>query len=119
MRSGQLILALLVLAQPATALCGEGGTVTRLSAEEAEAAKEAAARRNLAEAGRALPSGIRNDEAQRQLLGPIHGEVGFGIGTRGFREVFGAASMPIGRDGGFAFAFDSVQLDHRPYRNRR
>lgn len=95
------------------------GSIVRLSPAEAEAAKEAASRRNLERAAAPAegPLAIR-DEGPR-LLGPIHGEMGFGIGTGGYREIFGAASMPIGDQGGVTFAFDSVQFDRTRRRTRR
>jgi hypothetical protein len=35
----------------------------------------------------------------------IHGELGFGIGTRGYSEVFGTVVTPLGDDGVAAFSF--------------
>ncbi|MEK6637034.1 MAG: hypothetical protein AABY88_03010 [Pseudomonadota bacterium] len=42
----------------------------------------------------------------------IHGEIGFGIGTRGYSEVFGTVVTPLGDDGVAAFSF-SRQTDGR------
>jgi hypothetical protein len=42
----------------------------------------------------------------------IHGEVGFGIGTRGYSEIFGTVVTPLGDDGVAAFSF-SRQTDGR------
>ena len=35
----------------------------------------------------------------------IHGEVGFGIGTRGYSEIFGTVVTPLGDDATAAFSF--------------
>ena len=35
----------------------------------------------------------------------IHGEVGFGIGTRGYSEIFGTVVTPLGDDSAAAFSF--------------
>jgi hypothetical protein len=35
----------------------------------------------------------------------IHGEIGFGIGARGYSEVFGTVVTPLGEDGVAAFSF--------------
>jgi hypothetical protein len=35
----------------------------------------------------------------------IHGEIGFGIGTRGYSEIFGTVVTPLGDDGAAAFSF--------------
>ena len=35
----------------------------------------------------------------------IHGEIGFGIGTGGYSEVFGTVVAPLGGNGVFAFTF--------------
>ncbi len=42
----------------------------------------------------------------------IHGEVGFGIGTRGYSEIFGTVVTPLGDDATAAFSF-SRQTDGR------
>jgi hypothetical protein len=35
----------------------------------------------------------------------VHGEVGFGVGTRGYSEVFGTIVTPLGDNGVAAFSF--------------
>lgn len=47
----------------------------------------------------------------------IHGEVGFGIGTRGYSEIFGTVVTPLGDDGVAAFSF-SRQTDARRRKRR-
>lgn len=111
--------AVFLVAAPGVAIAGEGGTVTRLSAADAEAAKEAAAKRNIARAAQPEARSADAVKDRAPFFGPVHGEVGFGIGTGGYRGVYGAAAMPIGEDGGVAFAFDSVQFDQNRRRVRR
>jgi hypothetical protein len=112
----RLLLSAVVLTSSSLAMADQGATVVRLSQAEAEAAKEAAAKRNLASQLGNDASSILNDK--RDFFGPVHGEVGFGIGTGGYREAFGTAVMPLGDDGLFAFSFDSVQFNGRR-RDRR
>ena len=83
------------------------GTVHRLSPEEAEAVRDAAADRNIDAPSlddRPVPDGR------------IHGEIGFGIGTGGYSSVFGAAYVPLGEDGFAAFSFERTNFGRRGYR---
>jgi hypothetical protein len=105
------LVALMMTANPAIASAETEGVVVRLSAEDAEAAKEAAAKRNLSSHFSGEQDALVNDK--RSFFGPVHGEIGFGIGTSGYREAFGTAVMPLGEDGLFAFSFDSVQFNNR------
>jgi hypothetical protein len=75
-----MILSLSAIA-PASADASERGSVVRLSDAEAEAAKEAAARRN---AARLADPDVALSPSGGSLIGPVHGEVGFGIGTGGW-----------------------------------
>jgi hypothetical protein len=43
----------------------------------------------------------------------IHGEVGFGIGTRGYSEIFGTVVTPLGDDGAAAFSFSRQTYGRR------
>lgn len=47
----------------------------------------------------------------------IHGEVGFGIGTRGYSEIFGTVVTPLGDDATAAFSFSRQTYGRR--RTRR
>ena len=47
----------------------------------------------------------------------IHGEVGFGIGTRGYSEIFGTVVTPLGEDSASAFSFSRQTYGRR--RTRR
>jgi len=46
---------------------------------------------------------------------PVHGEFGIGMGTGGYREIFGTGIIPMGMNGGAAFSFDFVDLGDRRY----
>jgi hypothetical protein len=102
-----LLLAALVFVPTITA----AETVTRWTPEQIEAAKEAAAVRNM-NADNGIINGSPSDRR-------VHGEVGVAIGTSGYRSVFGSAAMPLGQDGMFAFSFENSQFDQgRAYRRR-
>ena len=49
----------------------------------------------------------------------IHGEFGIGMGTGGYREIFGTAFVPMGPDMGAAVSFDFIDLGNRSYRGHR
>lgn len=46
----------------------------------------------------------------------LHGEFGVGMGTGGYREIFGTGIYPMGTDGAAAFSFDFVDFGNRSYR---
>jgi hypothetical protein len=73
------------------------GTVA-LSPEERAAVLDAAASRRPDES---LP--LNGDARQ------IHGEMGFEIGTRGTRTLFGSTVVPLGENGSAAFSFMTGQ----------
>jgi hypothetical protein len=108
----------LALALPSVASAQTEDGVTRLSATEVEAIKEAAARRHAN-----MPvdeSLVASEELEAKgPLGNVHGEIGFGFGTGGYREMFGTAYVPIGEDGLLAFSFDRAQLNGYRGRYRR
>lgn len=95
-------------AEPAASTASE----RRLSPEQIEAILEDAAKRRQAEASQRAPE--LQPEAPRPT---VHGEVGFGIGTGGYREAFGTAIYPLGDDGVAAISMDFVDLGRR--RDRR
>lgn len=84
-----------------------GGTVYRISPQEAEAVQAAAAARK-ADFGRV------NDSAAPD--GQIHGEIGLGIGTGGYSSVFGTAIVPLGNTGIAAFSFERTNFGRRRFR---
>ena len=48
----------------------------------------------------------------------IEGEVGVSVGTGGYREVFGTAVVPVGKEGTAIISIGSEESDRR-YRRRR
>lgn len=81
------------------------GTLISLTPAQVEAAKEAAAERNLNRPA-ALDTNIVADRRP-------HGEVGIAVGTGGYRSIYGSTVMPLGKNGSFAFSFEKSQND--PY----
>ncbi len=57
------------------------------------------------------PSDIDASQFLRPRDGRVHGEVGVGIGTGGYRSVYGAMGVPLGETGSASFAFESTQFD--------
>ncbi len=102
MKSFLLSAALVCGMLPTLAFAGEE-TVITLSPAEVEAAKEAGAKAHAQSA--ALDGGASH---KRQ----IHGEVGFGIGTRGYRSVYGTMVAPLGDTGTVAISMADTQIDH-------
>jgi hypothetical protein len=101
----KMFLALMLIAAPAAALAD---TVT-LTAEQAEAAKEAGAARNARNAQLGLEPG--QDKA-------IHGEMGVAIGTGGYRSMYGTAIVPLGDNATLGLSFANEQYRAGPYRRR-
>lgn len=81
------------------------GTVVSLTPEQVEAAKEAAAERNM-RAASGLDTSVVPDRRP-------HGEVSIAVGTGGYRSVYGSTVMPLGKDGVLAFSFENSRND--PY----
>lgn len=78
-------------AQPAPVMSSEH----RLSEAEIEKVLETAARKRES----AKPSGESVMSEEEGLPPAIHGEVGFAIGTGGYRSAFGTAVVPLPGDG--------------------
>lgn len=89
------------VAQTAPDDTAPGSTIVRLTPEQVEAAKEAAAERNM-KAASGIDNGVVNG---RQ----VHGEMGIAIGTSGYRSIFGTAVMPLGQSGALALSFENTQ----------
>lgn len=81
------------------------GTLISLTPAQVEAAKEAAAERNL-NRPTAIDTGAPSDRRP-------HGEVGIAVGTGGYHSIYGSTVMPLGKDGALAFSFEKTQND--PY----
>ena len=99
-------LALSGVAQAAPADTPVGNLVS-LTPEQVEAAKEAAAERNMKAAALGIDTGAMPDRSP-------HGEVGIAVGTGGYRSIYGSTVMPLGKDGVLALSFENTQND--PYR---
>jgi hypothetical protein len=83
----------------------------RLSPEQIEAVLAEAARKREATGARLDP-----EAAEQTLRPPVQGEVGFSIGTGGYREVFGTGIYPMGNDGVAVISLDFVDLGKRRFR---
>jgi len=88
---------LLLLTLSSAAFADGGGTVVRLSADEIAAAQAAGAVKQHAES----MTDVDVVQPKRQL----HGEVGFGVGSRGERFAYGTVVAPLGDNGYAAFSF--------------
>jgi hypothetical protein len=101
-----LFLSAPALAQSTSAMPSEH----RLSEAEIEQVLDTAARRR--EGGG--PSGDVAEPAEGRLPPAIHGEVGFSVGTGGYRSAFGTAIVPLPGDGVAVLSFgtDRYRFDH-------
>ena len=85
----------------------------RLTPEQIEAVLAEAARKRAAAEKQVHVEQVAVDEAELSPPPQVHGEVGFSIGTGGYREVFGTGVYPIGEDGAAAISLDFVDWGHR------
>lgn len=81
----------------------------RLSDAEKEKVLEAAAARNRQTAEHGTIDQLREDP----LPPPVHGEVGFSIGTGGYRSIHGIADIPLKNDGFAIISFESTDFGSR------
>ena len=88
----------------------------RLSPEQVEAIlAEAAAKREASE--KRAPAHIETTGLEPLPPPQLHGEFGIGMGTGGYREIYGTGIYPMGVDGVAAVTFDFVDWGNR--RDRR
>jgi hypothetical protein len=107
----------LAAAQAATDLA-PGSSERRLTPEQVEAVlAEAAAKREASE--RRAPATVEIEDLEPMRAPPVHGEFGIGMGTGGYREIFGTGIYPMGLNGGAAVSFDFVDFGDRRYRRDR
>ena len=104
---------------PAPAFADEAappGTVYQLSPQEVTAIKDRAAQRSAVstEPAETIPDLIAPSPKR-----PVHGEIGFGIGTGGYRSVFGTVVYPVGDEGFVAFSFANSDFGNQGRRTRR
>jgi len=101
------------LLSPALALAADGPaplpSEIRLSDAEREKVLEAAAASHQEKLVAVSLDGTSTDEAVRQ----IHGEVGFEIGTGGYRSAYGTAIVPIDDDGVAIISLGSTDFGSR------
>jgi hypothetical protein len=84
------------------------GTVIRLTPTQIAAIEDAKMARETAQ-----PVIIDVDSEIPKPPREIHGEVGFGIGTHGYSEVFGTVVTPLGDNGVAAFSFSRQTYGRR------
>ncbi len=113
-----LLLASALLAGQALAADGPAGpasaasTDRRLSDAEVEKILDEAARRR-----EGAPLAIEPIDPDEGKVGmPVHGEVGFAIGTGGYRSAYGTAVVPLADDGFAAFSFETNRFRPRDFR---
>ena len=94
-----ILFATVLATTPALAAAAPDGE-RRLSAEQVEQIlDQAAAQREAAE--------LNAEEEQAKAAWAVHGDVGFAVGTGGYREAFGTAVIPLGEQGVAAISFDT------------
>lgn len=98
----------LSLVTAAHAQASPDGQVYRLSPQALEEIQSRADARAKADVSDLTPPAHR----------AIHGEVGFGIGTGGYRSVFGTALVPLGESGILALSFENAQFGNGYGRRR-
>jgi hypothetical protein len=64
--------------------------------------------------GQDYTDGVIQDAAPRK----IHGEVGFGVGTGGYRDAYGAVALPIGKASELDVAIEDTHLS-KPWKYER
>lgn len=112
---GILIAAIALAAAQSAADAAPLASEHRLSPEQIETVlAEAEAKRKASESRAATAI----DVADLEPLPPpqLHGEFGIGMGTGGYREIFGTGVYPLGTDGVAAISFDFVDLGNHGYR---
>lgn len=86
----------------------------RLTQEQIEAIlAESAAKRAASQTHMPVDLAAGEEEDLPPPARQVHGEVGFGIGTHGYREAYGTAIYPLGDDGFAAISFDFVDWGRR------
>ena len=115
---GILIVAIALAAAQSAPEAAPASPEHRLTPEQVEAVlADVGAKREAAE----MRAADRIEITELEPLQPpqLHGEFGIGMGTGGYREIFGTGVYPMGTDGVAAFTFDFVDLGNRSYRRNR
>jgi hypothetical protein len=111
---GIMIAAIALAAAQAAADPAPAISERRLTPEQVEAIlAEAAAKREAAE--KRAPADIENIDLEPLPPPQIHGEFGIGMGTGGYREVFGTGIYPMGNDGAAIISLDFIDWGKRRY----
>jgi len=111
---GILIAAIALAAAQAAAGPAPAGSERRLTPEQVETIlAEAAAKREASE--KRDPATIEIADLEPMRAPQVHGEFGIGMGTGGYREIFGSGIYPMGLDGVAAVSFDFVDWGNRRY----
>jgi len=115
-----ILLCLTSSAASAAEVEAPAGTVHKLSAEDIAAIQNAKVA--TAEKAAVYPAGADEvAELDTRTKRKIHGQIGFGVGTGGYTEMFGTVVAPLGEDGTLAvsIARQSGGRYYRDYRRRR
>ena len=116
MRTGHalIVIGTLLMAAPVSAQAGDPAPSTsserRLSPQQIEAVLAEAAKKREAGQGK-LEYDALGSAPKRQ----VHGEVGFSVGTGGYRGAFGTAIYPLGDDGVAAISMDYIDWGKRRF----
>lgn len=95
-----------------------GPVVHRLSPDEIAAAQADGADRNRAAELLAMSHGDPSLALPEEKRRAVHGEVGFGIGSNGARDVFGSATTDLGKGTSATIAGEYTQFGTTRYRPR-
>ena len=70
-----------------------------------------------------LDAAVEKREAAEEALPEerrkVHGEVGFAIGTGGFRSIYGTSAVPLGENGMAVISFENTDFGKREHWRRR
>jgi hypothetical protein len=111
-----LLTTALLLPAAASAQVSANGEV-RLTPEQVEQVlAEAAAKRHAGD----VPLEWRKqtlspNAAEASPARPVHGEMGFSVGTGSYRSAFGTAVIPLGNEGAASFTFETGRGRTYPY----
>ena len=109
-----ILIAAIALAAQSAADAAPPASEHRLTPEQIETVLADAEAKRKASESRAVTS-IEIADLEPLPRPQLHGEFGVGMGTGGYREIFGTGVYPMGSDGVAAFSFDFVDLGNRSY----
>jgi hypothetical protein len=104
-----------ISAAQVTTATGSSTDERRLTPEQVDAILAEAEKKRAATEPH-VPAEIAAIEDSELLPPPqVHGEVGFSVGTGGYREVFGTGIYPLGQDGMAIISLDFVDWGQQRY----